>query len=211
MTGNIVDLVQKKFYDNMDIQRAEELIVQTGSTAGEKEDGGYVDPKTGKVRTIPLEIFYKNDQEPVYGISSDDDNRAKETKALPFQAYGSIGMARDVDPDSASSQFFFLKWLQALVAPGRNTLDGYYACPGYVIQNEDILKQLKKSDKIVYAKVLEGIENFVPSGGNGGQTGGLSVSALSGSSSGSSSTLITAKSISKSDFLAATNGGGVFT
>ena len=38
------------------------------------------------------------------------------------------------DPDSGSSQFFFLKWLQALVAPGRNTLDGYYSCFGYVVK-----------------------------------------------------------------------------
>ena len=98
-----------------------------------------------------------------YGISSDDDNRARETKALPFQAYGALGMAREEDPDSGSSQFFFLKWLQALVAPGRNTLDGYYACMGYVVQNEDVLKQLQLGDKIVYAKVIEGLENFSPS------------------------------------------------
>ena len=42
------------------------------------------------------------------------------------QAYGALGMDRsNEDPDSASSQFFFLKWLQALVAPGdiyNNTL-----------------------------------------------------------------------------------------
>ncbi len=123
--GNMVDLTMKKFYDNMDIQRAEELIVQTGSSVKDK-DVGYTDPVTKEVRTIPLEVFYKNDKEPVYGITSDDDNRAKETKALPFQAYGALGMAREEDPDSASSQFFFLKWLQALVAPGRNTLDGIF-------------------------------------------------------------------------------------
>ena len=97
-----------------------------------------------------------------YGISSDDDNRATETKALPFQAYGALGMARDVDPDSGSSQFFFLKWLQALVAPGRNTLDGYYGCMGYVVENEEILKQLQVGDKILYAKVVDGLENFSP-------------------------------------------------
>ena len=192
--GNIVDLTMKKFYDNMDIQRAEELIVQTGSSVKDK-DVGYIDPATKEVRTIPLEVFYKNDKEPVYGITSDDDNRAKETKALPFQAFGALGMAREEDPDSASSQFFFLKWLQALVAPGRNTLDGYYSSFGYVIENEDILNQLKVGDKIMYAKIIEGQENFVPNG-----------NTKTASIMENSNTMMTAK-VSKADFLAATRDG----
>ena len=195
--GNMVDLTMKKFYDNMDIQRVEELIVQTGSTVKDK-DAGYIDPSNPKeVRTIPLEIFYKNDKEPVYGITSDDDNRAKETKALPFQAYGALGMAREEDPDSASSQFFFLKWLQALVAPGRNTLDGYYSCMGYVVENEQILKQLQVGDKIVYGKVIEGQDNFLPKGNI------KTASVLE-----KSNTIITAK-VSKADFLKATRDGAM--
>ena len=135
--------------------------MQTGSTIAGR-DAGYIDSRTGTERAVPLELFYKSDSEPVYGITSDDDNRATETKALPFQAYGALGMARGNDnPDSASSQFFFLKWLQALVAPGRNTLDGYYSCFGYVVANEDILKQLQVGDKIVYARIIEGGENLV--------------------------------------------------
>lgn len=196
--GSIMDLVMKKFYDGMSIQRAEELIVQTGSTIVDK-DAGYVDPKTNLVRTIPLEIFYKNDASPVYGITSDDDNRATDTKALPFQAYGALGMGRsNEDPDSASSQFFFLKWLQALVAPGRNTLDGYYSCFGYVVQNEELLSQLQVGDKIIYAKVIEGAENFVPHSKPLLQTSSNSITY---------SSLVTAKSISKSDFLKATSEG----
>ena len=72
--------------------------------------GRYIDPKTKQVRTIPLELFYKQDAQPVYGVISDDDGRATETMILPFQAYGALGMARDNgEPDSGSSQFFFLK------------------------------------------------------------------------------------------------------
>jgi peptidylprolyl isomerase len=102
LTGGVfIDYVKKNFYDNMPIQRAEELIVQTGKAVD------------GKVRTIPLELFYKQDSEPVYGITSDDDMRATETPALPFQAYGALGMAREnEEPDSGNSEFFFLKWLQ---------------------------------------------------------------------------------------------------
>jgi len=158
--GNFVDLVEKKFYDNMQIQKADEQFIQTGKPAS----GGdtYIDPATKKPRTIPLEIFYKQDSEPVYGITSDDDNRATETMALPFQAYGAIGMARDnAEADSGSSQFFFLKWRQALNPPGRNTLDGFYSCFGYVTStNEQLLSQITTDDKIVYAKVTSGIENL---------------------------------------------------
>jgi hypothetical protein len=52
----------------------------------------YVDPGTKKPRTVPLELFYKTDSEPSYGITSDDDLRATETMALPFQAYGALGI-----------------------------------------------------------------------------------------------------------------------
>lgn len=158
--GNFVDLVDKKFYDNMPIQKADEQFIQTGKPASGSD--GYVDPATKQMRTIPLEIFYKQDAEPVYGITSDDDNRATETMALPFQAYGAIGMARDnAEADSGSSQFFFLKWRQALNPPGRNTLDGFYSCFGYVTStNEQLLSQVTTDDKIVFAKVTSGLENL---------------------------------------------------
>ena len=43
---------------------------------------------------MPLELFYKVDNEPTYGITSDDDLRATDAPALPFQAVGALGMAR---------------------------------------------------------------------------------------------------------------------
>lgn len=149
--GNFVNLVNQKFYDGMNLQKVEELIIQTG-----KPDASV------HLRPIPLELFYKTDSKPVYGITSDDDLRATETFAYPFQAYGALGMARDnEETDSGTSEFFFLKWMQALIAPGRNTLDGFYSCFGYVTKNEDLLKQVTAQDKIVYAKVVDGLDNLV--------------------------------------------------
>lgn len=166
--GNFIDLVNKKFYDGMKIDKVEELVVQTGSQSlkSNKDTEGYVDPKTGNVRYIPLELFYKADAEPVYGITSDDDLRATDAMLLPFQTFGAVGMARqNEDVDSASSQFFLLKWNQALIAPGRNTLDGFYTCFGYVTKNADILSQINEAtDRIITAKVVSGMEHFVPSG-----------------------------------------------
>ena len=98
-SGNILDLIDKGFYNNINIPKAEELIVQFGQPKGSID--GYIDPKTGNIRTIPLELFYKQDTQPVYGITSDDDKRATETMALPFQAFGAVGMARNnEDPDT---------------------------------------------------------------------------------------------------------------
>ena len=150
--GNFIDLVNRGYYDNMPLQRVEELTIQTGASPGKSSRA-----------TIPLELFYKNDKEPVYGITSDDDVRATETMALPFQAFGALGMARDNDgADTASTEFFFLKWKQALIAPGRNTLDGFYSCFGYVSSNEQLLSQVDlNSDIIESARVVKGQENLV--------------------------------------------------
>jgi cyclophilin family peptidyl-prolyl cis-trans isomerase len=53
------------------------------------------------------------------------------------------GMARNNEAaDSGSSQFFMLKWNQALIAPGRNTLDGFYSSFGYITSNEQMLSQV---------------------------------------------------------------------
>ena len=148
--GNFVDNVMNKKYDNVPI-KAEELIVQTQT------------PTNKLGRTVPLELFYKLDEEPTYSITSDDDGRALDTQKLPFQAYGAIGVARGDDVDSGSEDFFFLKWRQALVAPGRNTLDGYYSCLGYVVSdNVDLLSQVEeKGAKIVSARVVSGAVNLV--------------------------------------------------
>lgn len=46
--GQFVDLVQRKFYDGMEIQRADGFVVQTGDPDGPED--GFLDPATGKIR-----------------------------------------------------------------------------------------------------------------------------------------------------------------
>ena len=43
------------------------------------------------MRTIPLEIFVKQDAEPMYGTTTEDDGRGYSATRLPFQAYGTLG------------------------------------------------------------------------------------------------------------------------
>ena len=163
--GNFIDLVQRKFYDGMSIQSVGDLIVQTGKPESGTVNG-FIDPNTKEKRTIPLELFYKKDKEPTYGYTSDDDMRATESFTLPFQAYGALGMDYVIEEEegvnSGSSEFWFLKWDQNLLAPSRNTLDGSHSCFGYVVEGADILSQVERGDKIVSLRVLEGSENFSP-------------------------------------------------
>lgn len=44
---------------------ADGFVVQTGDPEGPSE--GFIDPSTGKIRTVPLEIMVDGDKAPVYG------------------------------------------------------------------------------------------------------------------------------------------------
>jgi hypothetical protein len=46
--GQFMDLVQRRFYDGMAVQRADGFVVQTGDPDGPED--GWVDPATGAVR-----------------------------------------------------------------------------------------------------------------------------------------------------------------
>ncbi|MGB8698721.1 MAG: peptidylprolyl isomerase [Thermosynechococcaceae cyanobacterium] len=159
--GNFVDLVQRGFYNGLPFTRAEEsYVLQTGDPPG--AEVGFVDPTTGKYRAIPMEILVKGDAKPLYGITLEDAGRYLEQPVLPFSAYGTVAMAPPGDnPNGGSSQFFFLLFEPEMTPAGSNLLDGRYAVFGYVVSGQDVLRQLKANDKILSAKVVEGLDNLV--------------------------------------------------
>lgn len=159
--GNFVDLVQRGFYDGLEFIRSEDnYIVQIGDPPGAEE--GFIDPKTGEYRAIPLEILVKGDQEPVYGFTLESIGRYMDEPTLPFSALGALAVARPVsDPNGGSSQVFFLLYDPEVTPAGRNLLDGRYAVFGYVTENEDLLKKIAPGDKIESARVIDGAENLV--------------------------------------------------
>ncbi|MEW6491742.1 MAG: peptidylprolyl isomerase [Cyanobacteriota bacterium] len=159
--GNFVDLVQRGFYDGLEITRAEDkFVVQAGDPPG--PDVGFIDPNTGEYRAIPLEVLIKGDDQPMYGITLEDAGLYLEELALPFSAYGAIALARPgSDPNGGSSQFFFFKFDNELTPPGYNLMDGRYAVFGYLVEGRDVLEELKEGDKIKSAKVVQGAENLV--------------------------------------------------
>jgi len=159
--GNFIDLVQRGFYDNMDFIRAEDYyVLQTGDPEG--PDEGFIDPKTGEYRAVPLEILVKGDEAPTYGATLESLGRYLEDPVLPFSAFGTLGMARpNAEPNGGSSQFFFFLFEPELTPAGLNLLDGRYSVFGYVVDNKEVLEKLGQGDKIESVRVISGAENLV--------------------------------------------------
>ena len=159
--GNFVDLVQRGFYDGMDFIRAEDnYVLQTGDPAG--PEVGFINPETETYRAVPLEIRVEGEEQPVYGDTLESLGRYLEKPILPFQAFGTLGMARpESDVNGGSSQFFFFLFEPELTPAGLNLLDGRYAAFGYVVDNKDVLDELGQGDKIIIARILKGEENLV--------------------------------------------------
>ncbi|XP_057984219.1 peptidyl-prolyl cis-trans isomerase CYP38, chloroplastic isoform X2 [Malania oleifera] len=158
--GNFVDLVERHFYDGMEIQRADGFVVQTGDPEGPAE--GFIDPSTEKTRTIPLEIMVVGEKRPLYGATLEDLGLYKSQTKLPFNAFGTMAMARDeFENNSASSQVFWLLKESELTPSNANILDGRYAVFGYVTENENYLADLKVGDVIESIQVVSGLDNLV--------------------------------------------------
>jgi len=158
--GNFVDLVERGFYDDLEFNRAEDFyILQAGDPPG--EDDGFIDPKTGKYRAIPMEVLVKGDDLPVYGSTLEELGRYLDQPAIPFNAYGAIALARPGDdPNGGSSQFFFFKFDTEITPPGYNLMDGRYSVFGYLVDGKEVLEELTAGDRIISAKVIDGLDNL---------------------------------------------------
>lgn len=159
--GNFVDLVQRGFYDGLPFIRSEDnFVVQAGDPPG--ADDGFIDPNTGKYRAIPLEVLVRGDEMPIYGTTLEEAGIYLPELALPFNAYGAVALARpDNDPNGGSSQFFFFRFDTELTPPGFNLMDGRYSVFGYLVKGEEVLDKLTDKDKIISAKVVEGLDNLI--------------------------------------------------
>jgi len=120
---------------------------------------GFVE--NGEIRRIPFEVMVEGDKIPVYEETLEDNGRFNEQPVLPFNAFGTMALARaEFEANSASSQFFFLLKESELTPTGSNLLDGRYAVFGYITQGADLLKDMQVGDKIDYCKVISGLENL---------------------------------------------------
>lgn len=162
--GNFADLIQRGFYNDVPIDRLEDFyLIQLGDPAGPEE--GYIDPDTGEMRTIPMEIRIKGEPTPIYGMTLSEAGYWDADPVLPFSAEGTVAMARyPSDPNSASSQFFIFFAEPDLTPAGLNLMDGNYAVFGYVTQGIPVIYKLKLTDRILSAHLISGSENLVNAG-----------------------------------------------
>jgi len=159
--GQFVDLVQRGFYDGQTFSRADDnYFLQAGDPPGPAD--GFVDPATGKPRTVPIEILVPGKDQPIYGHTLEEVGLTRTLPVLPFSAFGTVAMSHpSEDPNGGSSQFFVYLFESDLTPAGLNLIDGNYTVIGYVTEGEEVLRKLKLEDKIEKVRVISGIENLV--------------------------------------------------
>lgn len=158
--GDFVDLVQRGFYTGMSVQRADGFIIQTGDPGPEK-GGGFQPTPGGPVRLIPLEVGIRGRPETLYGETVDEARLVGQEVKIPFQADGTVALARrEFDNDTASSQVFFFLFESDMTPAGKNLFDGRYGSFGYVTEGAAFLRKIKQGDIIKEVKVLSGGENL---------------------------------------------------
>jgi peptidyl-prolyl cis-trans isomerase B (cyclophilin B) len=101
--------------------------------------GNFVDPQTGQVRMIPLELRFDGEAEPRY--SRVVSNPAEIDRLMLRHERGAVAMARSQSPDSASAQFYVA--LRPLPE-----LDGRYAVFGRVVDGLDVVDAIEQGDRI---------------------------------------------------------------
>jgi len=114
--ANFLKLVNSGFYNNLSFHRYVARFVIQGGDP--KGDG-----TGGSDETISLEI--------VKGLT---------------HVKGSLGMARTMDPDSATSQFY-------VSLDDIHQLDGQYAVFGQVLEGMDVVLQLRQGDRMTKVTV----------------------------------------------------------
>lgn len=156
--GSFLDLLKRNFYQDTLFHRVIRtplpFVIQGGDPVSKDQTieksqlgrGNFIDPKTGQVRFIPLEIKLKTETFPRYGRAITNTRELLELQLLHVK--GALAMARSQHLNSASSQFF-------IALRNLPELDGRYAVFGRVIEGMDVLRELKEGDRILRATRLK--------------------------------------------------------
>ncbi|PRQ53877.1 putative peptidylprolyl isomerase [Rosa chinensis] len=105
------DEIAKKQKELLLYVGADGFFVQTGDP--ERPAEGFIDPSTEKTRTIPLEISVVGEKAPFYGATLEELGLYKAQAKLPFNAFGTMAMARDVRNISLL-QLYIFSWINLM-------------------------------------------------------------------------------------------------
>lgn len=166
--GNFVDLVKRGYYDGTRVLATQRSFF---AQMGEREDDdadGFIDPRTGTRRQIPLEILAMGEPSPTYGSTLDELGIADLQPTLPMSAFGAVAMVHSVEDANDGSTQFYVFMLEPTSYQARSVggsiLTGSVATFGYVVDGKDLLQQLEKDDRIVSARLISGENNFKSTG-----------------------------------------------
>ncbi len=134
---NFVSLAQSGFYDGLTFHRIAEGFMMQGGDPDADGTGGNQDEDGNKI-TITGEF-----------AANGFDNPLSHTA-------GAISMARSDDYNSASSQFFIV---HTTSDENIYSLDGYYACFGYVVEGMDIVDAICTTAEPIDGNYLIAAEN----------------------------------------------------
>ncbi|MDH4129597.1 MAG: peptidylprolyl isomerase [Spirochaetota bacterium] len=127
-TKNFITLIKKGFYNGLTFHRVEPgFVIQGGDPVGNGTGG------SGK--EISLEIKCK-DGRVIIGKTA-----PRTCQPVLTHTKGALSMARAMDPNSASSQFF-------ITLDNTHFLDRKYAVFGYVTEGQDIVDKIQVGDKM---------------------------------------------------------------
>lgn len=158
--GNFIDLVERKFYDGISFHRVVKtpspFVAQAGDPNSKDPSfppsqlgaGGFINPATNQIRSIPLEILPQGASQPVVGQTLSAAG-VTAPPVLPNNR-GTIAWARTNQPNSASSQFY-------INLANNNFLDGNFAVFGNTVAGLETVDQIRQGDRIAVAKVVDGI------------------------------------------------------
>lgn len=161
--SNFRRLVKKKFYDGLLWHRVEDWVVQTGDPT--------VTPERWDLWQRKREAALAAGRRPPPAIRLEDGGMWApggggsgvtikfETSPECTHDRGAVGMARSLDPDSASSQWYILKEAKhELDDEVRTKLSGGrergYACFGHVVEGMDVVAKLKPGDQVLRARII---------------------------------------------------------
>eukprot|EP00741_Cyanophora_paradoxa_P019553 tig00021127_g18875.t1 len=149
--GKFADLAARGAYDGTTVERQDETIVQTSVPRGESPG------------ELPLEILVAGDKAgPVYGATLADAGRFRDSPALPFNAYGTVAMARDeLEANVSAAQVFLVKADPVYSPAGLNLFDGNYAVLGYVVRGAAVLDDVREGDVIESVRIVQGADRLV--------------------------------------------------
>jgi len=144
------------FYNGLEFIRAEDSCAADRRSSGPEE--GFIDPDTAQYRAIPLEVLVQGDSVPTRHHAR-KAGRYRDQPVLPFSAMLQWRwLDQNLTPMAALLNFLFL-FEPELTPAGRN-LDGSLLGVWLSDREGKVLEELKAGDKIISAKVIQGVWNL---------------------------------------------------